>query len=199
MDKLIAASDYAPYFAGALIGLLLAWLVLKLLKRRTHLTLKKVFEAIAHDSLQDVLLPSAEEGEIHVEHLLLTAHGILVVDVKDVNGAVFGGDKMHDWTVINSEGRFTFANPQSALQDRIAAVRQISRDIPVTGRILFLEDAKFTKGVPAMACGLQGLLDEFGESNEDGAQVKVNAFRPHWDRIRDKAMSTRLGRLLHSN
>ena len=198
MDKLIIASDYAPYFAGALIGLLLAWLLFKLQQRRKHLTLKKVFKAIGHDSLQDVLLPSAEEGEIHVEHLLLTAHGILVVDVKDVNGAVFGGDKMHDWTVINSEGRFTFANPQSALRDRIAAVKQISRDVPINGRILFLEDARFTKGVPTMACGLQALLDEFGEPNEDGAQVKVNAFRPHWDRIRDKAMSTQLGRLLEN-
>ena len=38
-------------------------------------------------------------------------------------GAVFGGDQMIEWTVIGKKRRFTFANPQHALYDRMAAVR----------------------------------------------------------------------------
>jgi hypothetical protein len=148
--------------------------------------------------MQDFVVPSTEDGEIHIDHLLLTAKGLLVVDVKDVKGAVFGGDKMQDWTVIHSDGRFTFSNPQGALRDRMAAIKLIVRDIPVSGRILFLADARFTKGTPSMACGLQELLDEFGEQDAASAQTKVNAFRPLWDKLRDQAVSTQLGKLLRS-
>ena len=60
-----------------------------------------------------------------IDYLLLTTKGLLILEVKDVQGIVFGGDKMQDWTVINAERRYTFSNPQPALYDRIAAVRQI--------------------------------------------------------------------------
>ncbi len=46
------------------------------------------------------------------------------LEVKDIDGAVFGSDKMSDWTVIAAKRRYTFPNPQHALYDRIAAVRQ---------------------------------------------------------------------------
>jgi hypothetical protein len=90
---------------------------------------------------------------------------------------------MQDWTVISKDRRFTFSNPQPALYDRIAAVRQIVRDVPVAGRILFLDGADFTKGVPGLVCGLDQLLAEFGEKDKVAANVKIDAFRPHWELI----------------
>lgn len=196
MDVLVNNGNYILSLAIGLVVLLLFWLVLWWRQRHSVLTQKKVFDKISHDALQDFVVPSTEDGEIHIDHLLLTAKGLLVVDVKDVNGAVFGGDKMQDWTVIHVDGRFTFRNPQAALRDRVAAIKLIVRDIPVSGRILFLADARFTKGIPSMACGLQELLDEFGEQDAASAQTKVNAFRPLWDRLKDEAMSTQLGRIL---
>ena len=118
-----------------------------------------------------------------LNYLLLTAHGLLIIHVKDVVGAVFGGDKMQDWTVIGKDRRFTFGNPQHALYDRIAAVRHIVRQVPVTGRILFLDGAEFTKGVPGLVCNLEQLLDEFGEADKSAAGFKVDAFRPHWQEL----------------
>ena len=113
--------------------------------------------------------------------------GALVVDVKDVEGNVFGSDSMQDWTVIAEDRRYTFPNPQPALYDRIAAVRQIVRQVPVAGRILFLDGAEFTKGVPEMVCNLEELVAEFGEPDKSAAKFKIEAFTPHWELIRKAA------------
>ena len=86
------------------------------------------------------------------------------------------------------ERRYTFANPQAALYDRIAAVCHIVRQVPVAGKILFLDGAKFTKGVPSMVSSLDQLLDEFGEADKAAAKVKVDAFKPHWDLVRKAAL-----------
>ena len=82
-------------------------------------------------------------------------------------------------------GRYTFSNPLPALYDRVAAVRHIVRDVPVEGRVLFLDGAEFKKGVPSMVCNLDELHAEFGESDKAAAQRKVEAFKPHWELLRD--------------
>jgi len=168
---------------AAVAALLILWL-LYLRFRKPSRTLKSVIAAIAYERLSDVVIPKADDGEILLDHLLLTTSGLLVLDVKDVQGIVFGSDKMQDWTVIGSERRYTFSNPQPALYDRMAAVRQIVKDVPVYGRILFLDGAKFTKGVPDLVCDLDELLAEFGDTANTGAASSIDAFKPHWEQIR---------------
>lgn len=165
--------------------LLVFWLVYR---RRGHArSFEGVIKSIAFERISNLIIPNADEGEIQIDHLLLTAAGLLIIDLKEVDGTVFGSDKMQDWTVIGANHRFTFANPQPALYDRIAAVRQIVRQVPVAGRILFLDGARFTKGVPGLVCDLDELLAEFGDHDGAAAKVKVDAFRPHWGLIMAKA------------
>jgi hypothetical protein len=114
----------------------------------------------------------------------------LILELKDVQGTVFGGDKLQDWTVINKQRRYTFSNPQPALYDRIAAVRQIVREVPVAGRILFLDGAEFAKGTPGLVSTLAQLVSEFGEPDKKAAKFKIEAFKPHWELIRKEALST---------
>lgn len=190
-------SDYLPAGLSAgylllliLVVLLLAGLLLLAWRRRGgSRSLSKVFSTVAFERMDNLVLPNVDEGEIQIDHLLLTANGLLIVDVKSVTGNVFGSDKMQDWTVINSERRFTFANPQPPLFDRIAAVREIVRQVPVAGRILFLDGAKFTKGVPSLVCTIDELLTEFREPDKATAKMKVEAFKPHWEQLRSYAAS----------
>lgn len=166
----------------AVLGLLLVWLAYRFFVNRAG-NLERALSEISFDRLQDLVIPKADEGEIVVDYVLLTSQGLLILDIKNVEGTVFGGDKMQDWTVMAEERRYTFPNPQPALYDRIAAVRQIVRQVPVAGRILFSDDAAFTKGVPAMVCNLKQLVAEFGEPDNIAANSKVDAFKPHWDLI----------------
>ncbi len=187
MNDLMPADFPEIYLLPILIiVLLLIWLLVR--GRKGHArSLAHTLDVIGFERIEDLVIPNAEDGEIQIDHLVLTAQGLLIVDVKDVTGTVFGSDKMQDWTVIGEDRRFTFANPQPALHDRIAAVRQIVRQVPVAGRIVFLEGASFTKGVPGLVTSLDGLLDEFGENDKAAAKIKIEAFRPHWELIHARA------------
>ena len=173
----------------ALLGILLLLLIWLAYRRffANRRSLDAVINAIAYERMSDLVIAKMDEGEIHIDHLLLTARGLLILDVKEVDGVVFGSDKMQDWTVIGKERRYTFANPQPALYDRIAAVRNIVRQVPVSGRVLFLDGARFTKGIPDLVCNLDELQSEFGDQDKTGAASKIDAFKPHWELVRTKA------------
>ena len=187
MSELLPADSLGPYLLSLLlVVMLLALLAVYQRRHKQAGRLKKVLGAIAFDRIDGLVIPSADVGEIQVDHLLLTSEGLLIVDIKEVRGSVFGSDKMQDWTVISDNHRYTFTNPQHALYDRIAAVRQIVRQVPVAGRVLFLDGAEFTKGVPDLVCTLDSLLEEFAEKDRPIAKVKIKAFKPHWDIIRER-------------
>jgi hypothetical protein len=168
-----------------LVVLLLAVIAYWIYYRRQRASrLDAVLNEISFERLHALVVPNADEGEILVDHLLLTSQGLLIVEIKDVQGVVFGGDKLRDWTVISDTGRYTFSNPQPGLLDRIAAVRQIVRDVPVSGRVLFPDVADFTKGKPDLVSTLAELRDEFAEKDKNAVKFKIEAFKPHWDRVR---------------
>lgn len=177
---------------AAAVVLLLAWLIVKIVRRKSG-GLEHALTEISFDRIEGLVIPNADEGEILIDYLLLTSQGLLILEVKDVQGTVFGGDKLQDWTVITDERRFMFSNPQPALYDRIAAVRQIVREVPVAGRILFLDGAEFTKGTPGLVSNLAQLVDDFGEPDKKAAKFKIDAFKPHWELIRKEALSTKAG------
>lgn len=174
--------------AIAVVLLLIVWLIYR--RRAGGNRLQRVLNEISYDRVDDVLIPNGDDGEIHIDHLLLTARGLLIVDIKDVSGTVFGSDKMENWTVISNQHRFTFSNPQPALYDRIAAVRHIVRQVPVEGRLVFLDDAEFTKGIPELVAGIDDLHDEFHEPDKAAGKFKVDAFKPHWELIRKASLGT---------
>jgi hypothetical protein len=192
MSELLPADFSAIYLLPLLlVALLLIWLVVRRRSARIR-SLAKILDQLAFDRIEKLIIPNVDEGEIQIDFLILTAQGLLIVDVKDVKGTIFGSDKMQDWTVFSDNHHFTFSNPQPALHDRIAAVRQIVRQVPVAGRVVFLDGASFTKGTPSLVCGLDDLLNEFGESDRAAAVVKVDAFKPHWELIKRRAESAGL-------
>jgi len=178
-------SPLLPLLSAALL-LLVLWLVYRWIRGRGS-ELDRALNEIAYERIEGLVIPSADEGEIQIDQVLLTTSGLLILEIKEAQGNVFGGDKLQDWTVISSERRYTFPNPQPGLYDRIAAVRQIVRQVPVEGRVLFLGGAEFTKGTPSLVCDLEGLVAEFGETDKKAASFKIEAFRPHWELIRRAA------------
>ena len=190
MNDLLQSGDNPWLLPMAVAAvLLIVWLIVKVIRRKSG-GLEHALAEISFDRIEGLVIPSADEGEILVDYLLLTSQGLLILEVKDVQGTLFGGDKLQDWTVITNERRFTFSNPQPALYDRIAAVKQIVREVPVAGRILFLDGAEFTKGTPGLVSNLTQLVEEFGEPDKKAAKFKIDAFKPHWELIRKEALDS---------
>jgi hypothetical protein len=130
-------------------------------RRSRRKTLLARLERVALAAAHQILVPDGMGGFIHIDHILLTLRGILVLDTRRVTGLIFGGDQMSDWTVMGRGHRYTFDNPQPALYDRIAAVKALVGEVPVEGRLLFSNVGKFTKGIPKWVLMLDGIEVEF--------------------------------------
>jgi Nuclease-related domain len=148
--------------AGAIALLGGLYLLVGLYRRRSRRkALLAQIGRIAYDAVHQVLVPDGMGGFFHLDHLLLTPRGLVILDTRRVPGVIFGGDQMSEWTVMGRKHRFTFDNPQPALYDRVAAVKAIVGDAPVEGRVVFSNVGKFTKGMPKWVLMLDALEVQF--------------------------------------
>jgi hypothetical protein len=160
---------------------------------RARKAIDNVISSVAYDELRNVLLPTGTGDQIHVHYLLLTQNGLLVIDLFDVQGVIFAGEKMAQWSVFGPKRHFTFSNPLPMLEERTIAVKQLAGDMPVQGRIVFSMRGEFPKGRPETVIRLDELQDEFPvvERAPGGAAA---AFAPVWERVKQAAQPNPLAR-----
>jgi len=176
-------SSYWSFFAAGVLLVALGWWGWRSWRRQRPLTVSEIVSAVGVEIMQDILLPDGMGGEIYLEWLLLTGHGLVVLEVRHAQGAVFASDRTEEWTVINREQRYTFRNPQPALYDRVAALRLIARDVPVAGHLLFFPGADFSKGRPKDVIFPDELLARYGKPEQSELERITEAFYPHWERV----------------
>jgi hypothetical protein len=160
---------------------------------RSRRQLVRAFEAASSELLRDVLVPDGSGGQLHIDFLLLTGRGLLVVDYRDVEGVVFGGEHMREWAVMNGSTRSTFLNPLEPLYDRMAAVRQLATDVPVEGRIIFTGRAKFPKGRPPRVMRLD-LLEQEYPAPAPGTTPAAERYRSAWQELKAQVEPSPLAR-----
>jgi hypothetical protein len=159
-----------------------AWM----LHRRDKRRIARITSGAA-EFLRNVLVPDGNGGDYHLDFVLLTSRGVVIIDMRDINGNVFGGDQMTDWTLIEGARRSTFVNPQSGLYDRIASVKAIAQDVPIEGRIVFTKRAKFPKGLPRFTVMIDSVAAEFPKLGAADLETAVAKYRPGWARIKEAA------------
>jgi hypothetical protein len=156
------------------------------LRRRDARRVARV-TAGAADYLRNVLVPDGNGGDYHLDFVLLTSRGIVIIDMRDFVGIVFGGDQMTAWTLMTGPSRTTFVNPQAGLYDRIASVKAIATDTPIEGRIVFTRRAKFPKGLPRFTVMLESIAAEFPKLGAAELEIAVAKYRPGWARLKEAA------------
>jgi hypothetical protein len=168
--------------AVILLGLL--WFAVRALRMRSaDRRLHQGIVSVSVEYLHNVLVPDGNGAMMHVDYLLLTSRGIVVIDLRDARGNIFGGDQMTQWTVMNGAARTTFHNPQHALYDRVAAVRALAGELPVEGRILFTRRARFPKGLPRWTLMVDSLRAEFPPVESDAGRAWLERFRGEWQAL----------------
>ena len=170
---------------AAALGLLIFWGWRWYRHYRARKALHAAVVAGCADHLRNSLVPDGMGGSFHVDFLLLTLRGVVVIDLRDVKGNIFGGDQMAEWTVMDGARRFTFTNPQSALYDRIAAVKAVAGEVPVEGRIVFARRGRFPKGLPKWTLMLDALRAEFPAADFESPADTVARFREGWQSLRN--------------
>jgi len=171
--------------AAAALGLLLFWGWRWYRRYRARRALHAAVTAGCADHLKNSLVPDGMGGSFHVDFLLLTLRGVVVIDLRDIKGNIFGGDQMAAWTVMDGARRFTFTNPQSALYDRVAAVKALAGEVPVEGRVVFTRRGRFPKGLPKWTLMLDALRAEFPAADFESPADTMARFRDGWQSLRN--------------
>ena len=184
----------AAAVAGLVLGIVAVIGYKRYRARRERLARETRIASVSVDYLRDVALPDASGNEVHLDYLLLSNRGLLVLDVRDIAGNVFGSDSMTEWTVMAAGRRFTFANPQAALYDRIAAVKGWAGAIPVEGRVVFSRAAIFPKGLPRMTLREESLEADFLLGERGHAERVVAPWMDDWQRLKSSARPSRFQR-----
>lgn len=179
---------------GVAIGLVASWAWRWWRQRRARRRLVLAIASTGFEHLEDVLVPDGNGSTYHVDFLVLTARGILVVDLRDVAGNIFGGDQMTDWTVMDGSLRHTFVNPQGGLYDRIAAVKALSGEVPVEGRIVFTGRARFPKGLPRWTVPVDTLRADFPPVDRGLFESVLTHYRAGWTALQAVAAPSPLGK-----
>ncbi len=154
------------------------------LSYRERIRRQKRLRNIAVEHLTNVAIGDGAGGYFHIDYLLLTPRGVLILDFWDVVGNVFGSDPMTDWTVTRTTHRDTFPNPQAALYDRLAMLRATLGEVPVEGRIVFADTAVFPKGMPRFTILESHLESEYFFGERHLAERAVDPWRGAWEMLK---------------
>jgi len=164
-------------------------------RHRARRALLDRIESVAAEYLQDVLLPDGAGGWFHVDFLLLTGMGLIVVDLRDLPGVIFGSEQMTEWTVMQKHRRYTFPNPLGPLYDRMAVVRAlVGESVPVDGRVVFTDRGTFPKGHPRPVTRLASLATEIPPLGVAGREELLARLRPAWQQVKAAASPSPLRR-----
>lgn len=182
----IAFDEIVLIAAEILLLLILIWLF----KRRRSLSVELQLKSVSRGVISNVLIDDGESGEIHLEHIILLPQEILLLDIRDLTGNVFGSDAMQDWVVIDGSRWFTFTNPQHALNDRLAALRSLLPNASVRGLIVFTGRCKIAKSMPSNVIGLDALLGEMVKVTAEGPDTP-SMLLDSWEKLRNVAVAAR--------
>lgn len=172
--------------AAGLLVLIAAWSVwwrLTAVRREVTNTLRNISDRL----IRDAILPDGVGGFVPVDAIVLREKRLYVLDIRDVEGAVFGSEKMDIWTAMGRRGRYQFNNPLRPMHDRLTAVKLLAPEFEIESRILFTSRGHFPKGRPD---GVQ-LLEEFAQPllrSKAKSAVDLQAdIEATWEKLRDAA------------
>lgn len=154
-----------------------------------------VLERLFGEVLHDIIIPDGRGGLTQLDHVALTRQGLLVVETKNYSGAIFGGERDAKWTQRLGGRSYRFQNPLRQNHLHLSAVRALQLTVPVSGLVVFTEDAAFPKGVPPGVTRLSELPREVGHLM--GGTGIPPSYADAWERLKQSARTDKLARKEH--
>lgn len=152
--------DESVYGLLALLGFFILLLIVLVFLRKTaqKRLLGRVLKALGNDYLSNVILPDGLDGFIQIDYCVRAKNCLLLLNIRDIPGLLFGGDSVDQWTQMYNQQSYKFENPLYYSQLCAQAVREIVPDVPVKGRVVFTDAGSFPKGKPDDVSLLSDLL-----------------------------------------
>ncbi len=110
--------------------------------------------------MRDVVIPDEVGGYTQIDHVLLTAQGLVLMEWQHFGGVLHGSDFSQEWTRFEGKERHEFVNPLRRVHKLASTLDQLilgeKVGMPMHGFLLISGGARFAKGWP------QGVLDQDG-------------------------------------
>jgi hypothetical protein len=176
-----------PGLLAILLVMLVGYLVFRRLKKtRTKRKIKRVMRKLSHEMVSNIMLPDGTGNFVHFDYLLLTPKGVIVVDIKDYTGFLFGGENMDQWTQMIKRKSYKFENPLHHNQTRVAVVKNMVGNVPVLGYVVFTNVGRFPKGSPVNTYMLDNIREDTG-LKRDKSKLS-SSFLQAWDVLKGAAV-----------
>jgi len=148
--------------------------------------IKRIVLKTAVQYMPNIELPDEVEGAVHVDYLMLMPGGIVVVDVLNCRGILFGADKMDTWSQLVGRKSYKFENPLPYNQTRVQSIKLlVDPKVPVEGRVVFSSAGKFPKGVPEGVSMIDTLQDDLAHLAVYGEVPQL--IKDAWEKLRSRA------------
>ncbi len=153
-------------------------------ERKLNNSLKKA----GIESLHNVSIPDGMEGNIFIEHLILTAQGIYLVVVKRFRGVIFAAEKIDLWTQVVGNKSYKFENPLHQLEEDIPLLNALCKYSKVEPRVLFIPGSEFPKGKPEHIIS----VDELKRWRSEKSTEPATSLLEDWNRLKSLAQKSEL-------
>ncbi|WP_295440543.1 nuclease-related domain-containing protein [uncultured Thiodictyon sp.] len=154
-----------------------------------------VLDRLGTETLHDVILPDDHGGLTQIDHLVLTGAGLPVVETKHYRGSMFGQEREPQWTQRLGRRSVTFQNPLRQNYAHTQAVKALVPGVPVFGRVVFTDDARFPKGMPDGVSSLRDLRRDLREVLGDAPPSP--ALLAVWERLKGRVDRSKGARQAH--
>jgi len=173
---------YLSAIASGIVALILFFIWLRYRsKHRYERQLRKQVKKLAVDFKRDVYLPDGLGESVFIEYLVLSHYGILVLNVQNYPGILFGGDNVDLWTQVDNHKSYKFDNPLPYNEICITAVKQLAPGCQINGQVVFTHAGEFPKGKPD-GVSLTSELSQYVESLEH-LNVIPDSLQTAWESI----------------
>lgn len=126
-----------------------AWFKGRLGERAVRRKIESSLDPATYRQFSDLVLPS-QKDTTQVDHVVVSRHGIFVIETKNMSGWIFGNAKQAQWTQTIYRHKHRFQNPLRQNHAHIKALES-ALDLPVSNFhsvVVFTGDCTFKTEVP---------------------------------------------------
>lgn len=131
-----------------------------------------------YQRLHDVIIP-ASNGTMQIDHILISKHGVFIVETKNLKGWIFGSQESAKWTQTLGKKKYSFQNPlrQTFRQKKVLAAFLNINEHLIHTVVFFVGNCKLKTNMPpnVLSSGLARYIHRFKEvviSGNDTAAIK---------------------------
>ncbi len=100
--------------------------------------------------LENITLPTNDNGSTQIDHILISKFGIFVIETKNMTGWIFGNESSKSWTKTLYNKKIQFQNP---IRQNYKHIKAVSRLLGIAANriyslVVFVGDADFKTIIP---------------------------------------------------